>query len=256
MDIYNTVWLSDYESVKSYGSQSGFSSLNHSKIESFVDNIYHSSPKMFADDVFQQSGWCSACSRRTSSAKNYFHRTLSLPEFELNNLKAIDLQDRFSQLQLEQENKELRLLVDQLQNALESIEQSMKIDINNGFNGKPNTYFFQNTINNLKQQQNPAACNSLDSLEGEAYSDGCSSGSKKIKEQSESGYHTYQHDSYGNLRKDSQENKCDDYVRNEDRFSEYSDNDCSESERDFYESRLTKKKKFDAIDDTTCCIIH
>ena len=132
-----------------------------------------------------------------SSAKNYLHRTLSLPEFEFSTLKASDLQERFSQLQLEQENKELRLLVDQLQNALETIEQSMQIDING--KSQCNTYFFQNTMNNLKQQTTQATGNSLDSLE-EMYSETCSDTQKKIKEKNESGYNsTFLHDSSGNL---------------------------------------------------------
>jgi len=257
MDIYNTVWLSDYESVKSFGSQSGISSLNQSKIESFVDNVYHSSPKMFADDFLQQSGWCRTCSRKCSP-KIYLHRTLSLPELDFSTLRPTDLQERFSQLQLEQENNELRLLVDQLQNALETIEQSMKLDIN----GQPNKLYFQNTLNNLNLQKKPNAMHdisphtntdadhSIDSLD-EMYSKAFSDTRKDSKDRNESGYNsTFQPDSSSGKIQDNK-----DYVRKKDRYSDYSDGTCSDSEGEFYESRLSKKQRFD-IDDTSCCVIH
>lgn len=50
-------------------------------------------------------------------------RTLSLPESELSQIEANDLQQRFTTLQLEQENKELKQLTDELQGALENLEK-------------------------------------------------------------------------------------------------------------------------------------
>ena len=51
------------------------------------------------------------------------HRTLSLPDSELNHLRAEDLQERFTTLQLEQENRELKKLTSELQEALEKLEE-------------------------------------------------------------------------------------------------------------------------------------
>ena len=50
-------------------------------------------------------------------------RTLSLPESELSQIEANDLQQRFTTLQLEQENRELKQLTDDLQDALENLEK-------------------------------------------------------------------------------------------------------------------------------------
>lgn len=50
-------------------------------------------------------------------------RTMSLPESELSQIEANDLQQRFTTLQLEQENKELKQLTDDLQDALGNLEK-------------------------------------------------------------------------------------------------------------------------------------
>ena len=50
-------------------------------------------------------------------------RALSLPESELSQIEANDLKQRFTTLQLEQENKELKQLTDDLQDALENLEK-------------------------------------------------------------------------------------------------------------------------------------
>ena len=51
------------------------------------------------------------------------HRTLSLPDSELNQIEAFDLQERFTTLQLEQENRDLKQLTQDLQSALEKLEE-------------------------------------------------------------------------------------------------------------------------------------
>lgn len=50
-------------------------------------------------------------------------RTFSLPDSELNQIEASDLQERFTTLQLEQENRELKMLTQDLQYALERLEE-------------------------------------------------------------------------------------------------------------------------------------
>lgn len=52
-------------------------------------------------------------------------RTLSLPDSELNQIQALDLQERFTTLQLEQENRELKKLTQDLQFALEKLEEKV-----------------------------------------------------------------------------------------------------------------------------------
>lgn len=55
--------------------------------------------------------------------KKKLHRTLSLPDSELNHLSSEELHDRFTTLQLEQENRSLKKLTEELQFALEKLEE-------------------------------------------------------------------------------------------------------------------------------------
>lgn len=50
-------------------------------------------------------------------------RTLSLPDSDLNQIQPQDLEERFATLQLEQENRELKKLTQDLQSALEKLEE-------------------------------------------------------------------------------------------------------------------------------------
>ena len=59
--------------------------------------------------------------RKSKPAK--LTRTMSLPESELSQIEANDLQQRFTTLQLEQENQELKQLTDDLQDALGNLEK-------------------------------------------------------------------------------------------------------------------------------------
>ena len=141
MDMYNTVWLSDYESCKSDADslcRSGLSSLNQS--QSTMPTCFSEATTPFGtpgssrpitpshfvgiqdpnlsafspdDDRISVSSW----------NKRKLPRTLSLPESEFATLDATDLQERFTRLQLEQENKELKKLTEDLQEALEKLEE-------------------------------------------------------------------------------------------------------------------------------------
>jgi len=266
MDIYNTVWLSDYESVKSFGSQSGISSLNQSKmLETFVNDVCHSSPKMSAGEFLHQTGWCRTCSRKCAP-KNYLRRTLSLPELDFNELRPSDLQDRFSQLQLEQENTELRLLVDQLQNALETIEQSMNHNMKGLQIPPPKNTYSNNNNKQQQQQQQPGdpalKSQSMDSLD-EMYSHAMGEGkdTSRNNQNNESGYNsTFQDNSNledGGKDVDDGGNKLSrKELSKKERFSDYdSDGSCGSGSEAFYESRLNRKQRFDG-DDTNCCVIH
>lgn len=138
MDMYSTVWLSDYESVKSEAdslNQSVVSSLNQSRstlafsematpLETpgssrpitpsrFVPIQNHSLNYSIEDDRVSLN----------STGRKKLQRTLSLPESEFATLDANDLQERFARLQLEQENKELKKLTNDLQDALEKLEE-------------------------------------------------------------------------------------------------------------------------------------
>lgn len=247
MDIYNTVWLSDYESVKSFGSQSGVSSLNQSKLESFTDSVYHSSPRAIAIDFLHKRGWCKTCSRKLSPRYS-IPRTLSLPELNLSALRPVDLQDRFSQLQLEQENNELRLLVDQLQNALETIEQSMNYNLKLGCNKQQKSHTSNGADNKLHGYVSPTSDKSSNNSLDNHYSLFCDNSHQDKKDRTESGYNsTFQTDVSGEF-KERESNKNN-------RYSDYSDGSCSNSDVEFYESRLSKAQPFD-VDDTSCCVIH
>jgi len=258
MDIYNTVWLSDYESVKSFGSQSGISSLNQSKmLESFVNDVHHSSPKQTNGEFLQQTGWCRTCARKYSS-KSLLRRTLSLPDLDISTLRPSDLQDRFSQLQLEQENSELRLLVDQLQNALETIEKSMNMP------GQIRKSCKQEDEGSPKQRvegRDGGGSQSMDSLD-EMYADAMNSNrdmnssngrEKNSSKRDESGYNsTFNQDTNSTNDDDKEFNKR--YNKKE-QYSDYSDASGGSDSEGFYESRLNKKRRFEG-DESNCCVIH
>ena len=281
MDIYNTVWLSDYESVKSFGSQSGISSLNQSKIiETFVNNannnnntnnnnngvdedeqVHHSSPKQLTNGHFlQQTGWCRTCARRYSP-QGPLRRTLSLPELDMSTLRPADLQDRFSQLQLEQENSELRLLVDQLQNALETIEKSMNL---NNLPGQARKSPKKDSGGGGRGGER-GSMDSLDEMYADAMNENRDSsvrGDKKktSSKRDESGYNsTFNQDSQNSTTNDDHDDDGSREFRKynkKDRYSDYSDGSGSEAD-DFYESRLSKKQRsrFEG-DESNCCVIH
>eukprot|EP00794_Sanderia_malayensis_P007292 gene7292-8107_t len=138
MDMYNTVWLSDYESCKSEPdslNQSIVSSLNHSRStamsmsESVTPFGTPGSSRPITPSRFTPIGDHNNGSLEddrlsiNSVGRKKLARTLSLPESEFATLDARDLQERFTRLQLEHENKELKKLTNDLQDALEKLEQ-------------------------------------------------------------------------------------------------------------------------------------
>lgn len=142
--FYSTVWLSDYESwdMKSetgdpstgvssrattpYSSRptTPFDSKGSSPLSSPPSSPFVARETYNDDDV---SGNPSETDRPQDPIQKSkpvkLKRTLSLPESELSQIEANDLQQRFTTLQLEQENRELKQLTDDLQGALENLEK-------------------------------------------------------------------------------------------------------------------------------------
>lgn len=122
MDIYNTVWLSDYDSCKS-----GMSSIIHSQSSlghsSFTDSLTH--PHRHHETQLSILDDSQFTSMRKSDLlpSRRVYKTLSLPDTEFLFVRGEDLQERFNQLQLEQENKQLLKLTTQLQEALAKLEK-------------------------------------------------------------------------------------------------------------------------------------
>lgn len=141
--FYSTVWLSDYESepdkrVELIGSKgtpysshatTPFSSRPTSPFSSQASSPFSSrpnTPSLFSKFEDEDSGLHSEIDKSYEEVvgpRKKLHRTLSLPDAELNQLCAEDLQDRFTALQLEQENRELKKLTVELQGALEKLEE-------------------------------------------------------------------------------------------------------------------------------------
>jgi hypothetical protein len=144
--FYSTVWLSDYESwdMKSetgdpstcvssrmttpYSSRptTPFDSKGSSPLSSPPSSPFVARETYNGDDVFSSSNPSENDRAHDSIQKPKpvkLKRTLSLPESELSQIEADDLQQRFTTLQLEQENRELKQLTDDLQGALENLEK-------------------------------------------------------------------------------------------------------------------------------------
>ena len=256
-NYYNTVWLSDFESIKSFGSRSGVSSANQSQhlFDENENRLSHSTPRSVArtySHPSSASSFISSCSQ----PKTRMHRTLSLPESELANLNAEDLQERFSRLQVEQENRELRHLVRDLQETLEKLEHSVVTDFqsptkcincsqNIGNNFMLNTTSIQQSYRSNNQ--------SPDSLEG---SDERSiMKSMKSKDRNESGYITLNNESLNEDQIMRKEGLVKHY-----NYTEFSDtlsfaSSLDEEDKNFYESRLLKKRKH-IYDESGCCMMQ
>lgn len=257
---YNTVWLSDFESVKSCGSRSGYSSLNQSHA-SFGEesSLGHSTPRVPLPSALPHRA--NSCQSSRSQSKTRIHRTLSLPESDLANINADDLQERFSRLQIEQENRELKMLVRQLQDALEKLEEKVIKDLSKSSDScspasKANTSNCNNNIlkTTLNISNSSTLLQSPDSLEdnninhdiGKVF---------KIKDKNESGYSTFNNETLNDehLPKNG---SMKDY-----QYMEYSDSfsygSTSEEERQFYESRLSKKRNVNSqYNDSACCMMQ
>ncbi|PFX18822.1 Serine/threonine-protein kinase DCLK1 [Stylophora pistillata] len=142
--FYSTVWLSDYESepdkkleligtggtiALSSRATTPYSSGPTSPLSSQASSPFSSrpnTPSLFSKFEDEDSGLHSEIDKSCDEAiglRKKLHRTLSLPDAELNQLRAEDLQDRFTTLQLEQENRELKKLTVELQAALEKLEE-------------------------------------------------------------------------------------------------------------------------------------
>ena len=142
--FYSTVWLSDYESepdkkielIASRGTtpcsshmNTPFSSRPTSPFSSQVSSPFSSrpnTPSVFSKFEDEDSGLHSENDKSYEDfvgPRKKLHRTLSLPDAELSQLRAEDLQERFTTLQLEQENRELKKLTSELQEALEKLEE-------------------------------------------------------------------------------------------------------------------------------------
>lgn len=152
--FYSTVWLSDYESEFDKKSEADFfredslASFSHRTTphDSHVTSPYSSQPvSPYSSRVSsptssrpvtpstlytfedEDSGLPSETDKSYEDIarhkKNKIHRTLSLPDSELNQMSSEDLHDRFTTLQLEQENRSLKKLTADLQFALEKLEE-------------------------------------------------------------------------------------------------------------------------------------
>lgn len=142
--FYSTVWLSDYESepdkklefIASRGTTPSSSHVNTpyssrptSPFSSQLSSPFSSrpnTPSLFSKFEDEDSGLHSENDKSYEEIvgrRKKLHRTLSLPDAELNQLRAEDLQERFTSLQLEQENRELKKLTAELQEALEKLEE-------------------------------------------------------------------------------------------------------------------------------------
>lgn len=270
MDIYNTVWLSDFESsMKSFGSRSGFSSLNQSQI-SFSENsgkIVHSTPKSNLSKASKCLSEDESCSNSRVSSKMRLHRTLSLPESDLPHINGEDLQERFTRLQLEQENRELRFLTRQLQEALEKLEERLMIDIKLRESEKKPCPKCSSTKPNVSSEVivKPLDVNSPDSLEESScknkiidFNNDTTNPKEflKIKDKNESGYSTFINESLsGSINDDDslKTNSEESFTRKGYHYMEYSEDCTSEEERQFYKSRLARKRK-QQYDNSVCCI--
>lgn len=138
------MWLSDYESepdkkielITSRGTtpcsshvNTPFSSRPTSPFSSQLSSPFSSrpnTPSLFSKFEDEDSGLHSEYDKSYDEVvgpRKKLHRTLSLPDAELYLLRAEDLQERFTTLQLEQENRELKKLTAELQEALEKLEE-------------------------------------------------------------------------------------------------------------------------------------
>ena len=144
--FYSTVWLSDYESwdmrsetgdpstcvssraTTPYSSRptTPFDSKGSSPLSSPPSSPFVARETYNGDDVFDTAKLSERDKTDPSIQKPQpvkLKRTLSLPESELSQIEANDLQQRFTTMQLEQENRELKQLTDDLQGALENLEK-------------------------------------------------------------------------------------------------------------------------------------
>ena len=140
--FYSTVWLSDYESepdklyspanrsqaTTPYSSRATtpYSSQPTSPYSSRPSSPSSTRPNTPLSFYDEDSGLPSEIERSFESigrSRKKLYRTLSLPDSELTSLQAADLHERFTTLQLEQENQELKKLTSDLQEALEKLEE-------------------------------------------------------------------------------------------------------------------------------------
>lgn len=141
--FYSTVWLSDYESwdmksetgdpstCVSSRATTPFSSRPTTPFDSRGTSPVSSPPSspFVARKTYHGSNSVEPSDRDSSHGAIpkpkvvKLKRTLSLPESELSQIEAHDLEQRFTTLQLEQENRELKQLTDDLQDALENLEK-------------------------------------------------------------------------------------------------------------------------------------
>ena len=130
--FYATVWLSDYESEpdKSYSLSSHattpYNSQPTSPWSSRPSSPSSSRPNTPLNFYDSDSGFPSDIERSFDSLnrpRKKLYRTMSLPDSELASIQAADLHERFASLQLEQENRDLKKLTVDLQDALEKLEE-------------------------------------------------------------------------------------------------------------------------------------
>lgn len=161
--FYSTVWLSDYESepdkkieliisrgTTPSGSQMNtpYSSQPTSPLGSQFSSPFDSrsnTPSLFSKFEDEDSGLHSENDKSYEEVigpKKKLHWTLSLPAAGLNQLRAEELHERFTILQLEQENRELKNLTVELQEALEKLEERVNClqSVENDSLGEAETY--------------------------------------------------------------------------------------------------------------------
>lgn len=230
IDIYNTVWLSDYESIKSIKSV-GSKSLNTSS-SSFIEstNMSHSTPRKFDTNSNQHHVNRSLNLAQPKHAK---WLTLSLPELDMATLSGNDLSERFARLQLEQDNRDLQSMVETLQKTLDKVKTSVFpyeaeccyecVDSKNALDG-----IFYELSHKMHQRKSTTKDWSVSYIE-----------------RTESGYDTLQHDSS---------------LPHMDVISSLSNHTLlmtPEEEDRYFESRLVKPQGVSSSgNDSHCCIVN
>lgn len=237
MDIYSTVWLSDFESIKSVGSKSFNTSASSSMSFTESINMSHSTPRK--DDGTNTNQTVNLPLYHEQQLRNKVFRTLSLPELQMSTLTGNDLTERFIRLQLEQDNRELQSMVETLQGTIDRVKTSV-------FPYEAECCHecvdSKNTLDSILYELSRSLYHKKQSNEG---------GGLKIPyyERSESGYSTLQHDSsfYRTPSLDSH------HTNDSQLFS--SKEECKIDDDEYLHSRLVSGRKLNPHD-TSCCMVQ
>ena len=238
MDIYSTVWLSDFESIKSVGSKSFNTSASSSSSMSFNEsiNMSHSTPRKNGGTDTNQTVNLPLYHGQQQK-RNKVLRTLSLPELQMSTLTGNDLTERFIRLQLEQDNRDLQSMVETLQGTIDRVKTSV-------FPYEAECCHecvdSKNTLDSILYELSRSIYHKKQSNEG---------GGLKIPyyERSESGYSTLQHDSsfYRTPSLDSHHINDSQLLSSKE---EYKD-------EEYLQSRLVSRRRL-SPHDASCCMVQ